>query len=105
MNIHVFGREGDRCVLFLHAACTAWDFYEESIRLLSRRFRVVVPALPGHDLTTDEDYTSVERIAEELERWLLARGRSRVHGLYGLSMGGSVALRLLGSGKIRLTGS
>ncbi|MDO4314349.1 MAG: alpha/beta hydrolase [Oscillospiraceae bacterium] len=88
-------------MLFLHASCTAWDFYEESTRLLARRYHVIVPAMPGHDLTTDEDYTSVEEIAETLENWLLDRGHRRIHGLYGLSMGGSIAVRLLANGRIR----
>lgn len=34
MNIHEFGQENRECVLFLHASCTGWEFYEESIRLL-----------------------------------------------------------------------
>lgn len=100
MNIHEFGQENQECVLFLHASCTSWDFYEESIRLLAERCHVIVPAMPGHDLTTDEDYTSVERIAAELEQWLLERGHPRVHGVYGLSMGGSIVLRLLVNGRI-----
>lgn len=100
MNIYEFGQENGACVLFLHASCTAWDFYEESIRSLSEQYHVIVPAMPGHDLTTNEDYTSVEEIAAELERWLLERGQIHVHGLYGLSMGGSVVLRLLADHKI-----
>lgn len=101
MNIHEFGQENRECVLFLHASCTGWDFYEESIRLLAQRYHVIVPAMPGHDLTTNEDYTSVEEITEALENWLLARGYSRVHGLYGLSMGGSMVIRLLADNKIQ----
>lgn len=100
MNIHEFGQENRECVLFLHASCTGWDFYEESIQRLSVQYHVVVPAMPGHDLTTDEDYTSVEEITAELEQWLLKRGQTHIHGLYGLSMGGSVALRLLADNKI-----
>lgn len=101
MNIHEFGQENRKCVLFLHASCTSWDFYEESIRKLSEQYHVIVPAMPGHDLTTDEDYTSVEEIASELEQWLQERGLSRVYGLYGLSMGGSVVLRLLANNRIQ----
>lgn len=100
MTIHEFGQEHQECLLFLHASCTAWDFYEESVQLLAQRYHVIVPAMPGHDLTTDEDYTSVEQIAETLENWLLERGY-RVRGLYGLSMGGSIAIRLLANGTIR----
>ena len=100
MNIHEFGQKNRECVLFLHASCTSWDFYEESVKLLAERYHVIVPAMPGHDLSTDEDYTSVEQIASELEQWLLERGHARVHGLYGLSMGGSVVIRLLANGNI-----
>lgn len=100
MTIHEFGQENKECVLFLHASCTGWDFYEESIQRLSEQYHVIVPAMPGHDLTTNEDYTSVEQIAAELEQWLLERGQTHVHGLYGLSMGGSIALRLLADNKI-----
>lgn len=82
-------------------ACTGWDFYEESVQRLSEQYHVIVPAMPGHDLTTDENYTSVKEIASELEQWLQERGLSRVHGLDGLSMGGSVVLRLLANNKIR----
>lgn len=100
MNIHEFGQENPEWVLFLHASCTSWNFYEESVRALSERYHVLVPAILGHDLTTDEDYTSVEQIATELEQWLLEREQTHIHGLYGLSMGGSVALRLLADDKI-----
>lgn len=100
MKIHEFGQENRECILFLHASCTGWDFYEESLQLLAERYHVIVPAMPGHDLTTDEDYTSVEEIAAQLEGWLAQRGYSHLRGLYGLSMGGSVVLRLLANGKI-----
>lgn len=100
MNIHEFGQTHNACMLFLHASCTSWDFYEEGIRRLADQYHIIVPAMPGHDLATDEDYTSVEQIAAELERWLMERGQAHVQGLYGLSMGGSVALRLLANNKI-----
>lgn len=100
MNIHEFGQEHSEHVLFLHASCTGWDFYKESVWELSKQYHVIVPAMPGHDLTTGEDYTSVEQIAADLEQWLLERGYARVHGLYGLSMGGSVVIRLLANGNV-----
>lgn len=31
MNIHEFGQKNQEIVLLLHASCTGWDFYEESI--------------------------------------------------------------------------
>ncbi|MCI6376946.1 MAG: alpha/beta hydrolase [Clostridiales bacterium] len=100
MNIYELGKEHEQALLFLHASCTSWDFYEASIRLLAQRYHVIIPAMPGHDLNTAEEYTSVERVAEELERYLTKQGHACAHGLYGLSMGGSVAIRLLANGNI-----
>ena len=47
-----------------------------------------------------DSYTSVEAIAAELGDWLAQRGISALWGLYGVSMGGAVALRLLADGKV-----
>ncbi|MDO4355997.1 MAG: alpha/beta hydrolase [Clostridia bacterium] len=101
LTIHEFGQKNREHILFLHASCTSWEFYEESVQALSERYHLIVPAMPGHDLTTDEDYTSVEEIAAALEQGLLERGMIHIHGLYGLSMGGSIALRLLANRKIQ----
>lgn len=100
MNIHEFGKEHGQVLLFLHASCTSWEFYLASIRRLAQWYHVVIPAMPGHDPDAAEEYTSVEQIAEDLERWLAERGHTRVHGLYGLSMGGSIAIYLLANRRI-----
>ena len=69
-----------------HGSCMFWDMYKEAIERLSGHFHVVIPALPGHDPETTEDYTSVEDIAREMEDWLLGRRKDGSVYLYGLSM-------------------
>ena len=56
-------------------------------------YRVVVPVLPGYDLSNESDFVSVEQHAAEIGDWLLSQGIARVHAVYGCSMGGSIALR------------
>lgn len=101
MNIHEFGKGNGDVIVLIHPSAVMWDYFEYVIPLLKDRFRLVVPVLPGYDVTTpDTDYTSVGQIASELEEWLDANGCHRVACLYGCSMGGSVVLRMLADGNL-----
>jgi len=102
MNIHEFGEQNTDILVILHGSCMVWDMYEESIDILKERFHVVVPALPGYDPGTDEDFTNVEQIVSELTDWLLAHEYREVCCLYGLSMGGSMVLRMLAEGRLKV---
>lgn len=61
LNIHEFGAQNSKILLMFHGSCMVWDMYAEAIESLAGRFHVVIPALPGHDPETDEDFTSVKR--------------------------------------------
>ncbi|MBR5445719.1 MAG: alpha/beta hydrolase [Clostridia bacterium] len=102
MRFLEFGKENHRTLVMFHASCMTWDFLEAGIRLLAERYHVIVPVLPGYDMEDDSEYTSVEAIAAETEDWLLSGGYGEIHGLYGISMGGSIAVRLLANGRIRI---
>ncbi len=100
MHIHEFGTSHSDILLMFHGSCMTWDMYKEGIEQLSQYFHVVIPALPGHDLETTEDFTSIEKITEEIEKWLLECKYEKIFGLYGLSMGGSLAIRFLANNRI-----
>ena len=100
MHIHEFGTSHPDILLMFHGSCMNWDMYKDSIEQLSQHFHVVIPALPGHDLESTEDFISVEKTTEEIEKWLLKREYKKIFGLYGLSMGGSLALRFLANNRI-----
>ena len=40
-----------------------WDYFENVIPLLQKKYHLLVPALPGYDFEDDSDFTSVEQIA------------------------------------------
>lgn len=100
MRIHEFGTEHEKTVLLLHSACLSWRMFQPAAERLQTQYHLIIPALPAHDPDEKTPYTSVEAIAAELGDWLAQRGISALWGLYGVSMGGAVALRLLADGKV-----
>lgn len=101
MTIHEYGTDNARAIVLVHPSAVMWDYFEYVVPLLEGKYHLIIPALPGYDTEKpDEDFTSVERIADELAKWLLERGIRTVDLLYGCSMGGSVVLRMLAEQKI-----
>lgn len=102
MTIHEYGKEGKTIVL-VHPSVVMWDYFEYVIPLLREDYHLIIPALPGYDRDNpDEDFTSVEEIAEALSDWLIARRMETVDLLYGCSMGGSIALRMLARQRVTI---
>ena len=95
MNIYEFSPNNDRTLVMVHGACMSWDMFQESIDDLKTDFHVFAVAVPGHDLKTDENFTSVEEIAGQIETELISRGSQKIDVLYGLSMGGGFVIRML----------
>ena len=100
MNIHEFGTENSETILLIHPSLVMWDYFEYVIPYLSKRYHLVIPALPGYDREERSDFTSVEEVAAELADWLKEHGCDKVSCIYGCSMGGSIAIRFLADGRI-----
>lgn len=102
MTIHEFGIEHLDIVVLFHPNCVWWEVFNLIIPILSHKYHLIVPAMPGHDTELpNTDYTSVEEIAEDMENWLIEHGHSRVRCLYGCSMGGSVVTRMIADSRIK----
>lgn len=102
MNIHEFGVTNTRVLVLVHPSIVMWDYFDFVIPLLERNYHLYVPALPGYDPDDDGNFTSVETIATELEDFLLSRGHREISCIYGCSMGGSIAIRMLANGRVRV---
>ncbi len=101
MTVHEFGDSRNKSIILIHPAAVMWDYFNFAIARLQDKFHLIVPALPGYDKAhPQQDYTSVEEIADELERWLADHGYSEVEMLYGCSMGGGIVLRMLADHRI-----
>lgn len=102
MRYHEFGTDRPELLLVVQPRLVTWDLLLPDIRLLAQNYHVVVPVLPGHDFQDGGDFTSVERIAKDLEDWLIAHDEEEVLGAWGIDIGGSVVVRLLADARIRI---
>jgi len=101
MKMYEYGKDNEKTIILIHPAVVMWDYFEYVIPLLQNDYHVIVPALPGYDRENpNEDFTSVERIADELAELLLKNRIDAIDILYGCSMGGSIVLRMLSDKKI-----
>lgn len=102
MTIHEFGKENGKVVVLIHPSLVMWDYFEYVIPRMQDRYHLVVPALPGYDEEQPGDFTSVEEIASELSDWLAANGLQEAACVYGCSMGGAVAAKLLADNRVKM---
>ena len=100
MNIYEVGQKNDKSLVMIHGACMSWDMFQDSIDDLKKDFHIFAVAVPGHDLTTDEEFTTVEDIADRIETELISRGLHDIDVLYGLSMGGGFVIRMLADNRL-----
>ncbi|MGP1586721.1 MAG: alpha/beta fold hydrolase [Treponemataceae bacterium] len=101
MTIHEYGKNNKRVIVLIHPALVMWDYFEYVIPLLDKDYHIVIPSLPGYDeYDPNRNFTSVEKIADELASILIEKKIETVELLYGCSMGGSVVLKILASQKI-----
>ena len=100
MTIHEFGKEQNKTVILIHPAIVMWDYFEYVLPILQKHFHLIVPAIPGYDEDSNNDFSSVEQITAELEMWLTDKRIKNVACVYGCSMGGSIALRILANNRI-----
>ncbi len=101
MKIYEFGRENPEKIVLLHPSLVTWDYFENLIPLLEDKYHLLIPALPGYDLTDGSQFSSVEQIASELADDLQRKGIEEVRAIYGCSMGGSIALRMAADGRVK----
>jgi hypothetical protein len=102
MTIHEFGKENDKVIVLVHPSIVMWDYFEYVIPLMEENNHLVIPAIPGYDPDEKSDFTSVEEISSELERWLIENKLNDVTCLYGCSMGGSIVTRMLADNVINI---
>lgn len=103
MTVHEFGKGNKELLILFHPLGARWDIFNYVTPILEKDFHLVIPAMPGFDPDAPKtDFTGVERIADETAAWLIKHGHESITCLYGCSMGGAVAARMLAVGKIRI---
>lgn len=95
LQVREFGKENQKALCLIHPTLVRWDYFDYVIPLLEKHFHLIVPSLPGYDLENDSEFCSVECVAVSLASYLKRKGICKLDFLYGCSMGGAIALRML----------
>ena len=102
MRFIEMGSANDPALLFIHGlAATAESCYGEVGRLLERDWRVVLCELDGH-YDGSPPFSGLGDTCAQIEAFVAKRCQGRLHGMVGLSLGGTVAVTILSRGKITI---
>ena len=72
MIMHEYGADREKVIVLIHPSVVMWDYFENVIPLLKEKYHIIIPALPGYDEENpNEDFTSVEEIADSLAKLLI----------------------------------
>ena len=88
---HEYGNENPKIIVMIHGTAMSWKMFVPAAEALADTYHVILTGVPGHDPDIDDEFTSVEQTASEIEEGLMHQGISTVDLLYGLSMGGGIA--------------
>lgn len=92
MHVESFGPADGRALLLLHGGGVAGWMWEPLRAHLGEGYRIVVPDLPGHGRSADEDYTSHAATIDALIA--LLEEQERPATVVGFSLGAQLAVRL-----------
>lgn len=95
MRLMEFGTENKETVILLHGGGLSWWNYREAAQLLQGQYHVVIPILDGHS-GSEEPFASIEENAKRIIDYIDQNCGGRVNYISGLSLGGQIALEILG---------
>lgn len=101
MNFLCFGDKSSQSILFIHGmASTAMLCYEPILKMLSDYY-VILAEVDGHSERTGE-LVSVENDCDEIENYILDNLSGNLYCLSGFSMGATMAVEIIGRGKVNV---
>ena len=102
MNFLTYGDKNNKSILFIHGmASTALLCYEPLLRYLEDYY-VILAEVDGHSDNLGE-LESLAYNCTEIERYILDNLEGELYCLSGFSMGGTMAVEIIGRGKVRVS--
>ena len=96
------GSETLPTLLFIHGlSATAESCYGTVGRLLQNNWHIVLCELDGH-YEESPPFTSIDAECEQIEDYFRKKHNGKIHGMIGLSLGGTIAVSILSRGRIRI---
>jgi len=103
MNFYEFGTDNKKYIILIHPLGVDWHFFEKVYPTLAKEYHVIIPVIPGMDLEDpSSQFTSIEEIAEDIEKFLTNRNIPELEYAYGCSMGGGIIIRMTANGRIKM---
>ncbi|HIV16685.1 MAG TPA: sulfatase-like hydrolase/transferase [Candidatus Alectryocaccobium stercorigallinarum] len=101
MQFKEFGRKNRSVIVMIQPECARWDILKNAASILSKSYHLIIPVLPGYDEERPKStFSSVEQSASDIEKWLLANNITQIECIYGCSMGGAIAAKIIADGNI-----
>jgi len=88
------GQEHEKTIIFLHATGSSSQMWCHHIVVLKKDFHCIAVDLPGHGKSVKIEWTSFDEVADMIVEIIQAKVHGKPH-LVGLSLGASLALKLL----------
>ena len=80
MHFYEYGKE--KLNIMIHGAYMSWDKFLASMEILKKDYHVILVAVPGNDLTKNEEFTSVEEISKCIENMLIQKKYDNIECWY-----------------------
>lgn len=100
MNFISYGNRNNKSILFIHGLASTADLCFKALLPYLQDYYVIFCELDGHYGTNPKDLTSMEETIDSIESYILNELKGSVYGLCGFSMGGTIAVELIGRGNI-----
>lgn len=102
MRFITMGPEEFPTLLFIHGlSATAESCYGKVSRCLQDQWHIVLCELDGH-YDGSPVFQSIDDECKQIEAYVSENHQGRIHGMVGLSLGGTIAVSLLSRGRIQI---
>jgi pimeloyl-ACP methyl ester carboxylesterase len=103
MEVHTFGEKNKPVLVLLHAFGMHWSQWNKVADGLRKKYYIIVPSLEGHEDKNRTTFSSVEHNAASITDWLINNGCSNIYGIIGISLGGSVAIKIVSMKRLKIS--
>ena len=100
MNFITYGNRNNKSILFIHGLASTADLYFNPLLPYLQDYYVIFCELGGHYGTNPKKLTSMKKIIDSIESYILNEMGGSLYGLCGFSMGATIAVELIGRGNI-----
>ena len=102
MRFITTGSEQKPTILFIHGlSATAESCYGEVSRLLQKNWHILLCELDGH-YDGSPAFSGIENACGQIETYTNEYCQGKIHGMVGLSLGGTIAVSILSRGNLQV---